>query len=291
MKRVLIFPGQGSQSKGMGEDILENFSKGHELMDEAKNILGYDLEDLIMNDREDQLNQTQYTQPALFTVSVIYTEYLREKGVTWQAVAGHSLGEYAALYAADVYSFSEGLTLVARRGELMEKINDESLGMAAILGLTEDEVIQAVEKYEGLYIANLNSPVQTVLSGKKESITSLGAFLKETGKGRLIPLRVKGAFHSPYMKPVEEKFQEAVDNCHFKNPLIDVYPNVLGHGIKDSMTLKKCLIDQVSGQVRWTETVRNMEKDGITNYFEAGPGKVLDGLMKKCTSLITPLEL
>ncbi|MDC7219714.1 MAG: ACP S-malonyltransferase [Spirochaetales bacterium] len=291
MKIALIFPGQGSQVKGMGKDILEKYPRGYEIIGEATGCLDYDMEKLIMEDPDNRLNNTHYTQPALYTVCAIYTNYLKEKGINWHVTAGHSLGEYSALYAAGAYSFRDGLKLVARRGELMGAINDSSLGMAAVIGLSGDDVASEASQWENIHIANLNAPEQTVISGNKEEIAQMGASLKEQSKGRLIPLRVSGAFHSPYMKPVEEEFIKAVEECPFNDAALEVYPNVMASPVKDKKTLKKCLIEQITGQVRWTETVKSMEKDGLTHHFEAGPGKVLAGLMKKCTSMITPLDI
>lgn len=291
MKIALIFPGQGSQVKGMGKDILEKYPKGYEILGEANCCLNYNLEELIMEDKESKLNDTRYTQPALYTICAIYTNYLKEKGINWHVTAGHSLGEYAALYAAGVFSFLDGLKLVARRGELMGQINDSDLGMGAVVGLSGEEVAEQVRNRENIFIANLNAPEQTVVSGKKEAISEMASAMKESGKGRLIPLRVSGAFHSPFMKPVEEEFTKAVKECPFKDADMDVYPNVKASAVRDKGVLQTCLIEQVTGQVRWTETVKQMEKDGLTHHFEAGPGKVLAGLMKKCTDSIVPLEI
>ena len=291
MKIALIFPGQGSQVKGMGKDILDKFPRGYEILGEANCCLDYDMEKLILEDPDNQLNSTQFTQPALYTVCAIYTNYLREKGINWHVTAGHSLGEYAALYAAGVFSFMDGLKLVAKRGELMGQINDPAVGMGAVVGLTGSEVAESIKAYENLYIANLNAPEQTVVSGSKEDIDTMAAALKESGKGRLIPLRVSGAFHSPFMKPIEEDFIKAVEACPFTDASMDVYPNVKATALRHSGAIKECLIEQITGQVRWTETVRQMEADGITHHFEAGPGKVLAGLMKKCSGSIIPLEI
>ena len=291
MKIALIFPGQGSQVKGMGKDVLDKYPRGYKILGEANCCLGYDIEKLLMEDPDNQLNSTRYTQPALYTVCAIYTNYLREIGVNWHVTAGHSLGEYSALYAAGVLSFMDGLRLVARRGELMGQVNDATVGMAAVIGLNGEEVAERIKPYENLHIANLNSPEQTVVSGSKEAITAMASALKEEGKGRLIPLRVSGAFHSPYMKPVEEEFKRAVESCPFSDGKIEIYPNVLATAVRDRDVIKQSLIDQITGQVRWTDTVRQMEKDGITHHFEAGPGKVLAGLMKKCTGSIIPLEI
>jgi [acyl-carrier-protein] S-malonyltransferase len=291
MKIALIFPGQGSQTKGMGKDILEQYPKGYEIFKEANCCLDYDIEKLIMEDPDSLLNNTRYTQPALYTICAIYTDYLKSIGINWHVTAGHSLGEYAALYAAGVFSFTDGLKLVSRRGELMGNINDDTLGMGAVLGLTGEEVADKLKNWENLHIANLNAPEQTVISGKKDDITALATEFKEAGKGRVIPLRVSGAFHSPFMKPVEEEFLKAIEACPFSNANIDVYPNVLGAPVKDKEILKDSLIKQVTGQVRWTETVKQMENDSLTHYFEAGPGRVLAGLMKKSTNAIIPLEI
>ncbi|MBN2627628.1 MAG: ACP S-malonyltransferase [Spirochaetales bacterium] len=291
MKIALVFPGQGSQVKGMGKDILDKYPKGYEIIGEANCCLNYDMEKLIMEDPDNQLNSTQFTQPALYTVCAIYTNYLKEKGVNWHVTAGHSLGEYAALYAAGAFSFIDGLKLVAKRGELMGGVNDPAVGMGAVVGITGDEVSKAMAGFDNIYIANLNAPEQTVVSGNKEEIAQLGGKLKEAGKGRLIPLRVSGAFHSPFMKPVEEEFIKAIEACPFSDTAMDIYPNVKAAPVRDREIIKQCLIEQITGQVKWTATVSRMEKDGITHHFEAGPGKVLAGLMGKCSDTITPLEI
>ncbi len=291
MKIALVFPGQGSQVKGMGKDILDKYPRGYELLGEANCCLDYDMEKLILEDPENRLNSTQFTQPALYTVCAIYSDYLKDRGVNWHVTAGHSLGEYAALYAAGVFSFMDGLRLVARRGELMGGVNDPDVGMGAVVGLTGEEVAEAMAGIPDIYIANLNAPDQTVVSGNKDQIALLGAKLKDGGKGRLIPLRVSGAFHSPFMKPVEREFIEAVEATPFSDAAMDVYPNVIAAPVRERDALKKALIEQITGQVRWVETVSRMEKDGITHHFEAGPGKVLAGLIKKCSDTIIPLDI
>lgn len=291
MKTILIFPGQGSQTKGMASKILENYPASKDILERAGEILNYDLTKIIEEDRDNLLNRTLYTQPALYTVSAMYTEFIRSRELTWCAAAGHSLGEYSALYAAGAYSFEDGLRLVARRAALMDSINDDSLGMGAVLGLDSTQITSLIKDWDNLFIANLNSPEQTVVSGAKDAISALSERLKQEGKGRLIPLRVKGAFHSPYMKPVEDQFKTALDDCPINDASCQVFPNVMAAPATEGPVLKDSLLKQICGQVRWMETVVSLEKNGFEAFIEAGPGKVLTGLMKKSTNKIQPYPL
>lgn len=281
MNNALIFPGQGSQKQGMGLDLLETSNGAKAILEQAENLASFSLKSLLKDNPEGQLNQTLYTQPALFTVSAMYLESLKEESVEYSAVAGHSLGEYSALYASGAVSFEEGLKLVLKRGELMDKVNEDSLGMAALLGADLASLEKVVEGIEGLYIANLNSPDQTVVSGTKESLKAAEDKLKEAGVKRIFPLKVSGAFHSPFMAPVKEAFQEYLSTCPIQDASCDLYPNILASAVRDGETIRKCLTDQMTGRVRWTETILKMKAEGVNEMIECGPGKVLSGLVKK----------
>jgi len=281
MSNALIFPGQGSQKQGMGLDLLETSNGAKEILEQAENLASFSFKKLLTDDPDGQLNQTLYTQPALFTVSAMYLETLKEESVDFAAVAGHSLGEYSALYASGAVNFEEGLKLVLKRGELMDKVNEDSLGMAALLGADLASLEKVIEGIEGLYIANLNSPDQTVVSGTKEALKEAEDQLKEAGVKRIFPLKVSGAFHSPFMAPVKEAFQEYLSSCPIQDASCDLYPNIMASPIRDGETIRQCLTDQMTGRVRWTETVMKMKAEGIDEMIECGPGKVLTGLVKK----------
>lgn len=278
----LVFPGQGSQKVGMQEFISSNYEGWENLINQANEILGWDLGKMISEGPSEDLNLTQHAQPALFTISVAYIEALREKGIKWDAVAGHSLGEYAALYAAECFDFKTGLELVKKRGLLMSKISDESLGMAAVMGMDPNILERTVDEIDNLYVANLNSPAQIVISGKKNAIEQSGDLLKEKGARRVIPLAVSGAFHSPFMNSVADDFKDDIENAEIKEAAMDLYPNVLAKATRDPKTIKESLLSQISGKVRWIETVESMNVDSVTKIYEAGPGATLVGLVKKC---------
>lgn len=281
MRTALIFPGQGSQKKGMGMDLLESSRGASELLEKAENIASFSLKELLQNDPREELNITQFTQPALFLVSAMYLETLREEGLDYQAVAGHSLGEYSALYAAGAVTFDDGFKLVLKRGELMNQVNDPRLGMAALIGAEAETIAQVVNDIEDLYIANLNSPQQTVVSGTKVALAEAEEPLKAAGVKRIFPLKVSGAFHSPYMAPVKEAFQKELKSCPMVNAVQDFYPNILAQPLTDAEEIRKCLMEQMTGQVRWTETIINMRDKGYGPFVECGPGKVLSGLIGK----------
>jgi len=290
-QKAYIFPGQGSQKKGMGADLLESSSAAREILKKADEIASFSLSALIKEDADGQLNQTLYTQPALFTVSAMYLAAQKEQGDSYQAVAGHSLGEYSALYAAGAVSFEEGLKLVLKRGELMDQVNEDSLGMAALLGADLEALETVLKDTEDLYIANLNSPDQTVVSGTKEALKTAEDKLKDAGVKRIFPLKVSGAFHSPFMAPVKEAFAEYLQECPLQNAEVALYPNILAEPVKDADKIRQCLIEQMTGRVRWVETIGAMQKAGLNEMVECGPGKVLSGLVKKINRDINCISL
>jgi [acyl-carrier-protein] S-malonyltransferase len=282
MKTAYIFPGQGAQFEGMGADLYESSPAARLLFDEADAILGFKLSDVMFTGSAEDLRQTKITQPALF-VHAMAKLAASEQSIP-DAVAGHSLGEFSALVANRTISFADGLKLVYQRALAMQEACELAPGtMAAILGL-EDKVVEDIcRDIEGIVVpANYNCPGQLVISGAVESIKLAAERLTEAGAKRAIVLEVGGAFHSPLMEPAREKLAAAIENTTFQPPLCPVYQNINALPQSNPDQIKSNLIAQLTGAVRWTQTVENMLKDGISNFVEVGgTGKVLSGLVKK----------
>jgi [acyl-carrier-protein] S-malonyltransferase len=282
-KTAFIFPGQGSQTVGMGVQAAEAFPEAAGIFQRASGLAGYDLLKLCAEGPADKLSRTLYTQPALFTVEAAITEVLKKRGVSPGAAAGHSLGEYGAWYAADVFSFEDGFRLVSERGRLMDGADPEGKGtMAAVIGLSGDDVRQICGDVEGMVVlANLNSPQQVVISGERAAVEKAGALLKERGAKRVLPLAVSGAFHSPLMERAREEFAAAVAGARIHNASIPVYSNVTARQVADAGEIRTLMVRQLTSTVQWTETVMNMVREGIGKAYEIGPGNVLAGLIKR----------
>ena len=280
MKKAFVFPGQGAQFVGMGKDLYENSPEAKELFERANEILGFRITDLMFNGTEADLKQTKVTQPAIFLHSVILAKSLNEKP---DMVAGHSLGEFSALVANGTLSFEDGLKLVHARALAMQKACEANPStMAAILGLpdeTVEEVLHGID--EVVVTANYNCPGQLVISGSNKGIEIACEKLKAAGAKRVLPLNVGGAFHSPLMEPARKELAEAIMNTKFSQPSCPVYQNVNAAPVSDPEEIKTNLIAQLTASVRWTHTVRNMLSDGASSFLEIGPGKVLQGLIKK----------
>lgn len=283
MKNVLLFPGQGAQKVGMGADLFDVTPLAEERFTKANEILGIDLKKLVLEGPNEELTKTQYTQPALFTVESILTDLLKEAGVKPSLVMGHSLGEYGALYAAEVFDFETGLKLVAKRGELMASAGEKSNGgMAAIIGLDKEKIVEVLETIDGTVVsANENSKDQTVISGEKEAIELACEKLKEAGAKRAIVLAVSGAFHSPLMKPAADEFAKVLEEVTFNDAICPVVTNVTADKESNGATLKSLLVDQLLNPVRWVESEVVLEKEGADRIIEVGPGTVLKGLVRK----------
>lgn len=280
--QVYIFPGQGAQFPGMGKELYEASDVAKERFEQANKILGFNIKDIMFGEDAEALKQTQVTQPAIFLHSVILSELMGD-GFQPKAVAGHSLGEFSALVAAKALSFEDGLKLVHQRALAMQEACDEIPGtMAAVLGL-EDQVIEDIcAKTEGIVVAaNYNCPGQLVISGKKSAIESACEALKEAGARRALPLPVGGAFHSPLMEPAKTKLAAAIETTNIVSPICPVYQNVVAKGITDATEIKSNLIAQLTAPVKWTQSVQQLLADGATHFTEVGPGKVLQGLVKK----------
>ncbi|MDE5628923.1 MAG: ACP S-malonyltransferase [Muribaculaceae bacterium] len=277
-----VFPGQGAQFVGMGKDLYENNAEAHELFERANEILGFRITDLMFNGTDEDLRQTNVTQPAIFLHSVILAKSLGED-FRPDMVAGHSLGEFSALVAAGALSFDDGLRLVAARANAMQKACEltEST-MAAVLALPDEKVEEICAGIDGVVVcANYNCPGQLVISGEVAAIDAACEALKAAGAKRALKLKVGGAFHSPCMEPARAELAQAIENTEVHAPKCPVYQNVDALPHTDPIEIKANLIAQLTAPVRWTQTVRNMIADGATDFIELGPGKVLQGLVAK----------
>ena len=285
-KIAFLFPGQASQSVGMGNDIYNNIAESKALYDIAEELFDeFSLINISFNGPLKDLTETKVTQPAIFVNSVSLYKELEKKGYQPDMVAGHSLGEYSALVSAGVLSFEEGLNLVKVRSEEMQSATEDSEGtMAAIIGLTYDKVKAVIENsgISGIcQIANYNSPKQIVISGAVSAVQSIMMDLKENGAKRAIELPVGGAFHSPLMESARQKLQEALEKANFQKPRFPIYSNVTGTATTDPKEIKQRLNAQLTEPVLWVNTIENMLNDGVGKFVEVGPGKVLRGLVKR----------
>lgn len=278
-----IFPGQGAQFSGMGLNLYENSPIAQELFENANEILGFHITDIMFEGSVEDLKQTKVTQPAIFLHSVILAKILGDNFKP-DMVAGHSLGEFSALVSNGTLDFQDGLKLVMQRAEAMQKACETKPGtMAAILGL-EDDIVERVCQNNNVGIvvpANYNCPGQLVISGELDAINYACEALKDAGAKRALVLPVGGAFHSPLMEPAREELANAIENTTFNTPLCPIYQNVTASPITDESEIKKNIMAQLTAPVRWTQSVRQMIEDGATNFTEVGPGKVLQGLVKK----------
>jgi len=276
MTTVYVFPGQGSQSIGMGINL---FSRYPEYSSAASNILGYSIEELCTKDSNQQLNHTDFTQPALYTVNALsYLAKVEDSGITPDYVAGHSLGEYTALFAAEVFDFITGLKLVQKRGEIMAKA--QGGGMAAIIGMEPSKIKDLLVStgFDTIDIANFNSPSQTVISGLKQDITDVQEIFENAGVQMFVPLKVSGAFHSRYMKKAQDEFSEFLKTVLFKPPRITCIANYTAFAYTAEKTTEY-LAQQISNSVRWVETIQLLKQKSDPVFEEVGPGKVLSKLI------------
>ncbi len=282
--KAYVFPGQGAQYVGMGKELYEKSERAKELFEKANEILGFRITDIMFNGTDEELKQTKVTQPAIFLHSVILADYLGEEFKP-DMVAGHSLGEFSALVANKALSFEDGLRLVSKRAMAMQKACDIAQStMAAILGL-DDELVrktcEEINKEHTLVAANFNCPGQVVISGSVEGIDIAIEKFKELGARRALKLQVSGAFHSPFMKPAQDELEKAIAETKFNEPVCPVYQNATAKPATNPEEIKQNLINQLTAPVLWTQSVKNMIADGASEFVELGPGKVLQGLVKK----------
>ncbi|MCA0154152.1 ACP S-malonyltransferase [Winogradskyella vincentii] len=277
-----IFPGQGAQFSGMGLDLYEKSPLAQELFERANDILGFHITDIMFQGSAEDLKQTKVTQPAIFLHSVILAKTIGDNFKP-DMVAGHSLGEFSALVANGALTFEDGLNLVSQRAQAMQKACElQPSTMAAVLGLDDDIVEKVCAMTEGVVVAaNYNCPGQLVISGEIEAINKACETLKEEGARRALVLPVGGAFHSPMMEPAREELASAIENTNFSKPNCPIYQNVTASAITDENEIKGNLISQLTAPVRWTQSVQQMVADGATHFTEVGPGRVLQGLVKK----------
>ncbi len=286
--KAYVFPGQGAQFSGMGKDLYEQSEHARSLFAKANEILGFDIQTIMFEGSDEALKQTNVTQPAIFLHSTILAACLGDSFAP-DMVAGHSLGEFSALVANKTLSFEDGLRLVAKRADAMQKACELAPStMAAILGL-EDEVVERIcAEIDGIVVpANYNCPGQLVISGSLAAIEEACTQLSAAGAKRALVLQVGGAFHSPLMEPAREELAAAIEATHFAQPICPVYQNVNAQAVTDPAQIKANLVTQLTGAVRWTQIMQHMLADGCTEVIEVGPGKVLQGLFKKVDREIT----
>lgn len=284
MKKAYVFPGQGSQFPGMAKALYEGNAKGKELLEKANDILGFRITDIMFEGTPDDLKATRVTQPAIFLHSVVLAKCY--EGFRPDMVAGHSLGEFSALAAAEAISFEDALRLVYIRATQMQLCCEKVPGtMAAIVGLPDEKVEEICSSCEGIVIpANYNCGGQVVISGEKTAVEQACEKAKAEGAKRALPLAVGGAFHSPLMEPARVELGKAIEETTIVTPICPIYQNVSAQAVTDPQTIKKNLLAQLTSPVRWTQSVRNMLADGADYFMEIGPGTVLQGLVKRISA-------
>lgn len=286
--KAFVFPGQGAQFSGMGKDFYESSAEFKALFEQANEILGYRITDIMFSGTDEELKQTKVTQPAVFLHSVIAAKSILDK-VQPEMVAGHSLGEFSALVVSGALSFEDGLKLVLHRALAMQKACElQPSTMAAIIALPDEKVEEICNSItdEVCVAANYNCPGQIVISGSVPGIEKACVAMKEAGAKRALPLKVGGAFHSPLMEPAKKELEEAIRTTKFNTPVCPIYQNVNAMPQTDPEVIKNNLILQLTSPVRWTQSVKNMVADGATEFIECGPGAVLQGLIKKIDSSV-----
>jgi len=284
MKKAYVFPGQGSQFPGMAKALYEGNAKGKELLEKANDILGFRITDIMFEGTPDDLKATRVTQPAIFLHSVVLAKCY--EGFRPDMVAGHSLGEFSALAAAEAISFEDALRLVYIRATQMQLCCEKVPGtMAAIVGLPDEKVEEICSSCDGIVIpANYNCGGQVVISGEKTAVEQACEKAKAEGAKRALPLAVSGAFHSPLMEPARVELGKAIEETRIVEPICPIYQNVSAQAVTDPQTIKKNLLAQLTSPVRWTQSVRNMLVDGADYFMEIGPGTVLQGLVKRISA-------
>ncbi len=287
---AFVFPGQGSQAVGMGKDLYDRYPEAREVYDKADGILGFSLSRLCFEGPEDDLRLTSNTQPALFTTCIACLRLLEKEGIRPDVTAGHSIGEYAAIVAAGAISFEDALPLVRKRGELMQAAGADRPGtMAAVIGLSADQVREVCAKAEAagiVDVANYNSPGQVVISGEAGAVEAASEFARQAGAKRVMPLNVSGAFHSRLMQPTADLLAAELAKTAFRDAAAPIAANVTADYVRSAEEIRRLLAKQITGSVRWDESVSRMVADGVGLFVEVGPGKVLAGLIKRISDSV-----
>lgn len=290
-RTAFIFPGQGAQVCGMGQDFYDNTKTGREVFDRASELLGFSMPELCF-EKNDRLDITEYTQAAMVTVSAAMMKVIEEAGYHADVTAGLSLGEYCALAAAGVMSAEDAILTVRRRGILMQEAVPAGIGgMSAVLGMNAEQINQVVDPMEFVQVANYNCPGQIVISGKKEAVEDAAVKLKEAGAKRIIPLNVSGPFHSYLLEEAGKKLGEFLQGVQISEPAIPYVANVTARYVTSAAEVKPLLEKQVSSSVRWQQSVETMLADGVDRFVEIGPGKTLSGFIKKINRDVTVLNI
>ena len=278
MSTAFLFPGQGSQSVGMGSELFSRFPN---IVEQSDEILGYSIEELCLREDATDLNLTNFTQPALYIVSCLHAKALLEDGLRPSFAAGHSVGEFAALETANAFSFTDGLQMVVKRGEIMSKVSGG--GMAAVIGMEADKIISVFDEQgaDKIDLANFNSPGQIVISGPASQITQVLSPLKDSGARMVVPLKVSGAFHSSMMKESSTEFAVFLRNFSFSLPRFPVFSNVEAQPYSSVDAIPELLIKQIFSPVRWTEVIQGLRQKSVEEFIECGPGKVLTKLLRQ----------
>ncbi len=278
---AFVFPGQGAQFSGMAKNLYDAYAEARTMMHRANDILGFSITDIMFEGSDEDLRQTRVTQPAIFLHTIVHCQF--STVIRPDMVAGHSLGEFSALVAAEAISWENGLRLVSQRAQAMQEACELQPGtMAAVLALADDKVAEICDSIEDVVVAaNFNCPGQVVISGSLSGVDAACKALKEAGAKRALKLPVGGAFHSPLMQPAAERLQAAIMNTTFHTPKCPVYQNVSAKGETDKHTIQRQVLEQLTSPVRWTQSVQQMIADGANTFYEFGPGDVLKGLIRK----------
>lgn len=279
-KIAFIYPGQGSQKCGIGKEFYVNYESARRVIDKASERIDFDLKSICFEENE-QIHRTEYTQPAMVAVCLAITRVLQEQGIFSDVTAGLSLGEYAAIATAGAITPTDAVWLVRQRGIYMQQAAGEQQSMAAVLGMTEEQIEAIVAEIEDVFVANYNCPGQTVITGRSDMVSQAGEELLQKGAKRVLPLQVSGAFHSPFMKPAAEKLAKLLEESSFSQLQLPYVTNVTAEEVTDALKIPELLCRQIASPVRFSQSIQNMITAGVDTFIEIGPGRTLSGFVRK----------